>query len=73
MIGVILREGDAGFAFAQRGENILGAVADRGHDAKTGDDDAAHRVASVAMGFAFRVPGAVQASPNSPTRMSDVV
>ena len=40
----LLRGGDPGSGLAQRGEHLLGRVADRRNDAHAGDDDASHRL-----------------------------
>ena len=43
-LGIFVGLDDAGLRLAQRGEHLLGAVADGGHDAHAGDDHTFHRV-----------------------------
>ena len=41
-LGVFIGPDDAGARRAQRGENLVGVIADRGNNANAGDDDAPH-------------------------------
>ena len=45
--GVFIGPDDAGARLAQRGENLLGVVADRGNNANACDDDAPHDLTPV--------------------------
>ena len=74
-LGIFVGLDDAGFRFAQRGENFLHAVADRGDDPHAGHDHTFHGVKFLGSPRRFAAmdqtpAGAASPAWNSPTLKS---